>query len=360
MVSMVHGGLDVHKETIEAYLIGEETGEVVSEQLVNDRTKVLRAVRRWSKLGELRLCYEASGAGFVLKRWLEAVGVHCDVVAPSLIPKAPGNRVKTDRRDARQLALLYRAGMLTPVRVPDREEEDARSLMRLREDLTQDCVRLKNRIGKYLLILGHIYRGTSFTLKHRRWIDELPLEPLQRVVLDSYLVQLDHQVEQQRDLDGRIEQLASSERYRVGVQRLMSLKGVGLYSAMVLLTEIGDAHRFSSPVKLMSYFGLVPRESSSGERRCTGSITKAGNNHARWILVEAAWHQVSKPGRSLRVCKHWQTQPAPVVSIGKKAEKRLHHKFWSIAMRKDRKTAATAVAREMVGFVWALLTLEVA
>lgn len=360
MVSMVYGGLDVHKESITACLVCQDTGEVVSEQLVHDRGKLLRAVRRWSKLGELRLCYEASGAGFVLKRWLDAVGVHCDVIAPSLIPKAPGDRVKTDRRDARQLALLYRAGLLTPVRVPDQEEENARSLVRLREDLTKDCVRLKNRIGKYLRLLGHSYHGASFTLKHRRWIDDLPVEPVQRVIIQSYLAQLDHLLEQQREIDGRIEQLASSERYRVGVQRLMSLKGIGRYSAMVLLTEIGDARRFSTPVPLMSYFGLVPRESSSGERRRTGSITKAGNHHVRWILVEAAWHQMGKTGASVRLRKHWQSQPAAVVAIGKKAEKRLHHKFWTVAMRKDRKTAVTAVAREMAGFVWALLTLEVA
>ena len=360
-MSIVYGGLDVHKETITAYLVCTDTGEIVAQQLAHERNTIVRAVRRWSKLGELRLCYEASGTGFVLQRWLAAVGVHCDVIAPSLIPRAPGDRVKTDRRDAQKLAHLYRAGLLTPVRIPQQEEEHARSLVRLREDLTHDSVRLKNRVVKHLRTLGHIYRaGENWTQKYRRWVADLPLEPLPRVVIDTYLAQLDQVVAQQQEIDRRIGELSQTDRYRVGVQRLLSLKGIGVYTAMVLLTEIGDARRFGHPAHLMSYVGLVPRESSSGDRRRTGAITRAGNSHARWILVEAGWHQMPKPGQSKRLQRHWKTQPAVVVTLAKKAEKRLHHKFWTVAMRKDRKTAVTAVAREMAGFVWSMLTLEVA
>ena len=197
--SIVYGGLDVHKDSITACLICTDTGEIVSEEVVHDHTKIVRAIRRWSKLGELRLCYEASGAGFVLKRWLDAEKVHCDVIAPSLIPKAPGNRVKKDRRDARQLAQLYRADLLTLVRVPDQDEENARSLVRLRENLTGDGVRLKNRIGTYLRTLGQVYReGENWTQKYRRWLETLPLETMQQMVLQSYLAQLDHVIAQQQ------------------------------------------------------------------------------------------------------------------------------------------------------------------
>lgn len=362
MSSIVYGGMDVHKKSIVVYLICPETGEVLSEEVLNDRERLLRAVRRWSKLGELRLCYEASGAGFVIKRWLDAVSVHCEVIAPSLIPKAPGDHVKTDKRDAKQLAMFYRAGLLRAVRVPTHEEETVRSLVRLREDFTCDMTRTKNRILKYLAILGYCYTEgkKNWTQKHRDWLRGLSLEPIQRLIVDTHLEELDGLVSRRAELDRRIEEISQTAPYKEKVQRLMSLRGIGLYSAMVLITEIGDACRFGKAPQLMSYFGLVPREDSSGDRRRTGRITKAGSSRARWILTEAAWNQQSKPGGCERLKKHWKSQPAEVVAIGKKAEKRLHEKYWKVLSRKDRKTAVTAVAREMVGFVWAILTVEVA
>ena len=359
MSSIVYGGLDVHKDSIAACLIASDTGEIVSEQLPNDQTKFIRAVRRWAKLGELRLCYEASGAGFVIKRWLESIAVHCDVIAPSLIPKAPGDRVKTDKRDARKLAALYAAGILQPVRVPNQEEETVRALVRLHEELTRDLTRAKNRALKYLATMGHYYHdGDNWTQKHRTWLKSLRLEPIQGLVLQTHLDELDNLVGQLQGVDRKIEEIAHTERYWGSVQRLLSLKGLGLYSAMVLLTEIGDARRFPDAPHLMGYVGLVPREASSGDRRYRGKITKAGSSRVRWVLGEAAWSQMAKPGHCERLKRHWQSQPAEVVAIGKKAEKRLHDKFWKIALRKDRKTAATAVAREMTGFIWALLTLQ--
>lgn len=361
MSSIVYGGLDVHKKSISAYLICTETGEIVSEEVPNEQERLLRAVHRWSKLGELRLCYEASGAGFVIKRWLDAAGVHCEVIAPSLIPKAPGDRVKTDKRDARKLAALYRAGLLRPVRVPDHEEETVRGLVRLREDMTRDMTRTKNRILKYLATLGFYYtEGKNWTQKHRAWLRGLSLDPVQRLIVDTHLEELDALDSRRQGIDRRIEEIAQSEPYRQKVQRLTSLRGIGLYSAMVLITEIGDARRFAKAPQLMSYFGLVPREDSSADSRRTGGITKAGSSRGRWILTQAAWNQMSRPGSCERLRKHWRSQPAAVVAIAKKAEKRLHDKFWKVLSRKDRKTAVTAVAREMVGFVWAILTLEVA
>lgn len=357
-MTIIYGGLDVHKGSISACLLDTRTGEVISQEVANDQQHVLRAARRWASLGELRLCYEASGAGFVLQRWLAGVGVPCEVIAPSLVPKAPGDRVKTDKRDARKLATLYRAGLLQPVRVPGEGEETVRALVRLRGQLTVDCTRSKNRIHKYLRTLGHIYPEKGhWTLKHRAWIGHLPLDGLQRLIVQTHLDDLDALLGRRSEVERRIEEIAACEPYRQGVGRLMSLRGIGTLTAMVLLTEIGDARRFAAAPQLMAYLGLVPRESSSGQSRHTGPITKAGNHHARRVLVEAAWNQTSKPGHCQRLRQHWQHQPPAVVEIAKKAERRLHDKFWKVAIRKESKTAAVAVAREMVGFVWALLTL---
>ncbi len=352
--------MDVHQKAISVHLMCRETGEIHTEELANDRAKVLKGVKRWQgKLGELRLCYEASSAGFVLKRWLDELGVSCEVIAPSMIPRAPGDRVKTDRRDARKLATLYQAGVLEAVRVPSPEEETVRALVRLRDELTRDMTRAKNRVLKYLGTLGYLYTETkNWTQRHRDWLHGLALEPIQRLVLETHLEQLDALAQQRSRLDQRIEEIAHGEAYWGQVQRLMSLKGIGLYSAMLILTELGDARRFPSAPHVMSYVGLVPREDSTGESRRRGPITKAGNSRLRWVLTEAAWNQTRRVGSCSRLKKHWQSQPTEVVAIAKKAERRLHDKFWKVANRKDRKTAVVAVAREMAGFIWALLTLE--
>jgi transposase len=226
--------------------------------------------------------------------------------------------------------------------------------------LTTDLTREKNRVGKYLRSLGQVYpEKTTWNEKHRAWIASLPLGVLERLVVDTHLDTLDSLKSQRAQLERKLDEIARTEDYWPRVQRLMSLRGIGLYSAMVLLTEIGDAKRFGSPTQLMSYFGLVPREASSGEQQRRGSITKTGNSRARWILGEAAWNARYQTGKSRRLRKHWESQPAAVVEIAKKAERRLHDKYWKIAVRKDPRIAATAVAREMVGFVWKLLTLEV-
>ena len=358
-MSIIYGGLDVHKSSISVCLLHSGTGEIISQQLPNDQQHVLRAARGWAKLGEARLCYEASGAGFVLQRWLQAAGLQCEVIAPSLVPKAPGDRVKTDKRDARKLATLYRAGLLQAVRVPGVAEETVRAVVRLRGQLTVDGTRVKNRLHKYLRTLGHIYPEKGYwTVKHRAWIAHLPLDALQGLIVRTHLDELDTLLGQRTAVERRIEELACAEPYRQGVGRLLSLRGIGLLTAMVLLTEIGDARRFAGAPQLMAYLGLVPRKSSSGESRHTGPITKAGNHHVRRVLVEAAWNQMSQPGRCVRLRQHWQQQPPEVVAIAKKAQRRLHDKFWKVTLRKDSKTAAVAVARELVGFVWALLTLE--
>ena len=354
MSSIVYGALDVHKESLVAELLKPETGERISDQLPNDRQRLVRAAQRWSKLGELRLCYEAGSAGYVIQRWLSEAGFHCEVIAPSLVPKAPGERVKTDRRDARNLVKLYAAGLLRPVHIPSPEDEAVRALVRLRQDLTRDMTRAKNRIIKYLATLGYHYReGKTWTQKHRVWLRALPLDVVQELILRTHLEQLDALLEQRQAISLKIEEIASSEAYREKVGRLMCLRSVDVQSAMGLLMEVIDPHRFATAPQLMSFFGLVPKEHSSGDSHQRGGITKTGRSRARWILGQAAWNQRTKPGNCQRLKKHWKTQPEAIVRIAKKAERRLYDKFWKIALRKDRKTAVTAVAREMAGFVWA-------
>jgi transposase len=361
MSSIIYGGLDVHKEFITAYLMDPGTGEVYIEQVVNDRAKVLKAVESWGKLGELQLCYEAGGCGYVLHRWLAREGVHCDVIAPSLIPKAGGDKVKTDRRDARQLARFYAAGMLRSVRVPDEEQEAVRALVRQREELTADVVRQKNRIIKYLRTLGQVYTGgNNWTKTHRRWLKGVEIACLPREILDNHLQQLASTEELRQRVSERIEEISQTEPYRELVERLKCLRGVKTQTAMILVTEIGDIQRFGKAGELMSYFGLVGRENSSGGKRKTGSITKCGSGRVRRALTEAAWQQRRKENVSDRLKKQWSSQPEEVVEIARKAQKRLHRKYMKVSEKHDHRVAVTAVAREMTGFVWAILRAEAA
>ncbi|GAB4506467.1 MAG: IS110 family transposase [Anaerolineales bacterium] len=361
MSIVYYGGLDVHQKTIVAFFFCPETGDCWEEGVPNDRVHLLRAVSRWRRRGELRVCYEASGAGFVLKRWLDEVDVPCDVVASAFIPRGPGDRVKTDRRDARNLAQLYAAGLLRTVRVPSEEEETVRALVRHRDDLTRDMTRMKNRILKFLGLLGLRYtEGKNWTKRHRQWLHDLHLGTLQGIVLQDHLANLEELERQRAEVDRKIAEIAEMPPYREPVQRLMCLRGIALYSAMAIVTELGDATRFRGASAVMSYLGLVPREHSSGDRRRNGGITKVGNRRGRWVLIEAARNQSRPPARNARLQKQRKTQPEAVVALAVKAEERLHRKFWKIAVRKDRNTAAVAVAREMAGFVWALMTMEVA
>jgi len=357
MCSIAYGGLDVHKDRISACLIHSGTGEMFTDQVPNEQVEVVRAVKQWSKLGELRLCYEAGACGYVLYRWLEKVGIDCEVIAPSLIPRAPGDRVKTDRRDARQLARLYAAGLLKAVRKPSEEEEAVRAVVRLREQLTTDVVRQKNRVVKYLRAQGVVYRGgKAWTKRYWAWVRGVELPEKGRYIVDTLLEELEKQQALQARVGGRIEEIAKTEPYAGMVERLKCLRGIGTITAMVVVSEAGDMQRFGHAGQLMSYFGLVPREHSSGSQRKTGGITKSGSARVRGVMIEAGWHQrwpTDKVPKRLK--KQWESQSKEVVAIAQKARERLNRTFRRIAVRRNPQIAVTAVAREMTGFVWAIL-----
>ena len=352
-------GLDVHVESITAAILEGDSRDAEVVKLSGDLHKVRRLFRRLSQKGPIRSCYEASGAGFVLHRRLKQDGFHCEVIAPSLIPRKPGDRRKCDRLDAVMLVKLYRSGHLTPVHVPTEWQEAVRRLIRLRDAYQWQCKSTKHRIYGILKAHGYIYRAgkSLWTKKHKEWLAKLRRElegPLQTVLI-AELEHLEYLEMQRSALDADIDRYAQQPPYRGMVEALCCLRGVKTLTAMVLLSEIGDINRFLSPRMLMAYFGLVPTERSSGERERKGPITKAGNSHARRILVEAAWNNRHLAGADLILNRRRQGQSPEVVAIAVKAQHRLSRKFRRLDQKKHRNVAITAVARELCGFIWAIM-----
>jgi len=360
MKSIAHVGMDVHKESISVYALPEQGNEAIFEQrVVNDSLRVKKLFSKWSRSYDLRCCYEASGAGYVVQRWLSQIGVSCEVVAPSLIPRRPGDRIKTDRRDARKLARLYRAGELTPIRVPSEEDESLRSLVRCRETFAREARQSQQYILKFLRLRGIVWDGKSnWTKKHWEWLERLEFEGYDEIVWREYLNLAYYKLSRLSDLDTEIEKAAFSDGLKEQVSLLRCLRGIDTHSAMVILTEIGDFRRFSTPGQLMSYVGLVPSENSSGDIERRGRITKCGNARCRRVLVESAWKYAARPalGRALKLRQ--SGQPVEVIRQSWNAQHRLYKKFHSVAHRKERCKAAVAVARELVGFIWAIMTQQ--
>jgi transposase len=358
MKSIAYVGMDVHKGSISVCVLpklGEEA--IVERRIENDYVKVRKFFSKWSRDHELRCCYEASGAGYVLHRWLTGIGISCEVVAPSLIPRRPGERIKNDRRDARKLARLYRAGELTPIRVPSEEDESLRSLVRCRETFAKEARQSQQYILKFLRLRGMIWHGKSnWTQEHWRWLERLHFEGHDQSVWLEFLALLHYKLSRLKDLDKEIEKAAFSEGLRERVSALRCLRGIDTGSAMVIVTEIGDFRRFATPGQLMSYLGLVPSEDSSGELERRGRITKSGNSRCRRVLVEAAWKYAHKPTLSKALKARQTGQSAEVVRRSWDAQHRLYKKFHRVAHRKERCKAAVAVARELVGFIWAIMT----
>lgn len=358
MASIGYVGLDVHQATIRVAVLPEGSESFVDEVTIENRQEAVRkCVTRLSRHYQLRCCYEASGAGYVLHRWLGELGIPCSVIAPSKMPKRPGDRSKTDRRDARNLARWFRAGDLTEVHIPSEEEESVRSLVRCRETLGREVVKSKQYVLKLLCSRGLVYRaGSNWTQKHWQWLRGLQLGKHDQEVLDEYLALLEYKVGRLAALDRRLEELSDSEVYRDAVGKLGCLRGIAVHTAMTLVAETIDFRRFGSPRQLMAYWGLIPSEWSSGDHSRHGPITKSGNSRCRRVLIEAAWHYRHKPAVGLALRNRQSGQPAGVVAHSIKAQHRLHKKFWGIALRKEKQKAIVAVARELAGFIWAIMT----
>jgi transposase len=355
-------GLDVHKESISISVL-EEHGRLPRPciKMPNDPTKLRRMFGRLKKEGSIRACYEAGPCGYEIYRMLRSMGIDCEVIAPSLIPVRTGDRIKTDRRDAEKLARLLRAGELTPVRVPGEEEESVRDLVRCRNSMKEDIVRERHRLLKFLLRHGRRFTdGKHWTIRHWAWLHNQRFdEPAAQVVYDEYLSRLESSLERIKGLEQEIALVAKRSPYKMPVDRLRTLRGIDTLTAVTLVAEIGDFHRFRRPKELMAYLGMVPSERSSGGKQRRGSITKTGNSHARRVLVEAAWHYRHPPRQSRTMKQRWEGQPQEVVAHAYRAQVRLHRRFFRLICRgKPSQVAAVAVARELCGFVWALATMD--
>ena len=354
-------GMDVHKDSVMIAVLPEGVREPsLVKRLSHEPRKLRRLLDRLAREHEVLACYEASGAGYVLERSIRSWGYACEIVAPSLIPRRPGERRKHDRKDAEELARLYRAGELVTIRVPTEREERVRDLVRCRETLQRECLRSRHYILKFLARRGLVYReGQNWTGKHFAWLREIQrdgvLEAEDQVAFGEYLALLDYKLGRREELDRQIEALALEPAYKEAAGRLCCLKGISTHAAMVLLTEVGDFRRFERPGQFMAYVGLVPSEHSSGGSRRQGSITKAGNSRVRHVLVQAAWTYrfPPRPGGVLK--RRQEGQPPDAVAHSWKAQHRLHKVFQRLAGRKTSQIAAVAVARELAGFVWALM-----
>jgi len=290
--SITYVAMDTHKKEHKVALHYPGQEEIVRftvKNTVRDIAKIVKKVAREAP-GEIKFCYEAGVCGFTLKRRIEALGCKCAVIAPSLIPRKPGDRIKTDRRDALKLLTMFKAGLLTEVHAPDKQQEASRELTRCRQVAQENLKRVRHQLGKFLTRHGYVYTdGFHWTQKHFRWLRSLEFEQLLlRDVFDSYFTEMQHCLQRLASLDKEVEKLAESESYKEVVGFLRCFHGIDTLTAITVITEIFDFGRFSSPGELMSYLGLTSSEASSGQKERKGPITKTGNKRVRRLLVETS------------------------------------------------------------------------
>jgi transposase len=352
-------GLDVHKETIAVAVADAQGGEVrFYGEIANTPEEVAKLVRRLKKEGgTLSFCYEAGPCGYGLHRQLRELGQAFQVVAPSLIPRRPGDRVKTDRRDSLSLARLFRAGELTPVWVPDEVQEGLRDLIRAREDVKHLERMARQRLLAFLLRHGKTYPGKkNWTKAHFRWMETVKFDqPVQQIVFQEYVDIVQAMTRRVATFEAQIETAGEESVFAKQIEGYMALRGINRLTATTIVAEIGDLRRFPNAPQLMKYLGVVPSEHSSGATKSRGGITKTGNGHVRRLLVEAAWtyrHPARKTARLQRRAEH---TPEAVQTIAWETQKRLCARYWKLdAKGKLQVQTCTAIARELTGFIWAI------
>jgi transposase len=356
---ITHVALDDSKRTIVAGILRAGAQEPELRQFPNEPQYLRRFFERLLREAPVRACYEAGPSGYDLYRQVTGLKVACDVIAPALTPRKPGDRIKTDRRDAAKLVRLYRAGELTPIHVPDEAGEAVRDLLRCREDVQEDLLRWRHRCVKFLARHGRVYReGRHWTRRHWTWLRQQRFTcPVLARLHQEHVGAVEQLVARVADFDREVAALATTEPYREPVGWLRCFRGLDTLAAMSVLAELGDLHRFRHPRELMAYLGLVPSEASSGARERRGSITKTGNTHVRRLLVEAAWHYRHPPGLGAALARRSAGQPPAVRQQAWQAQLRLHRRYRQLVGHGKRPpVAVVAVARELVGFLWATLT----
>jgi len=354
-------GLDVHKDTI-SVAIAQESREAPRfyGKISNSPQAIHKLIKKVCPGDEVMLfCYEAGPCGYEVYRLLTAVGQDCLVVAPSLIPQKAGVRIKTDRRDALGLARLLRAGELTAVWVPDQEQEAMRDLTRAREDFKATERRARQRLSAFLLRHGQTYTSgkSKWTKTHRRWLESLKFErPIQQIVFQEYLDAIDQASQRVADMESQMQTSWPTWSLAGVVEGLMALRGLSLVAAMTVAAELGDITRFDSPRELMAYIGLVPSEHSSGGSRRQGAITKTGNGHVRRMLVESSWSYRFPARKTAHLQRRATATSDAIQAIAWKAQKRLCGRYRKMTQVQGKLpvVACTAIARELLGFIWAI------
>lgn len=358
-------GLDTHKEFSEVVAIKDnrEASHSTLGRIPSTRQAFIKLARRLQSqhpASTLHFVYEAGPCGFWIYRLLTSLGHVCYVVAPSLIPKRPGERIKTDKRDAIKLARLMRANELSPIYVPEADDEAVRDLSRARETACHDRKRAKHQIKSFLLRNFIAYKGSAnWGPKHRRWLAELVLpHPAQQIVLQEMIGTLNERTQRLNNLDNELAHISSQWRFYPVVKAIQAMRGVSLIVAMGLICELGDLTRFDHPSKLMAYIGLVPSEHTSSDKRRLGSITKMGNTRARRLLVEGAHSYRHQPKVSIEMEKRQEGLPQPIKDIAWQAQLRLCRRYQRLIYRgKHRNIVVVATAREMVAYLWEIIQL---
>jgi transposase len=351
--------LDDSKRKVVVAILRPGAGEPEQREMPKEPHLIRRLFQRLAREGAVKACYEAGVSGYDLHRQITGCGVECAVIAPALTPRRPGQRIKTDRRDAVKLVRLFRAGELTPIHIPDEAEEAVRDLLRCREDVRRDVLRWRHRLLKFLDRHGRLYvSGKNWSQRHWTWIRGQHFElPALRRTFEATLFALEQALARLAALDHEVAAVAETDPYRTPVGWLRCFRGIDTLSAMILIAEIVDFQRFRHPRELMAYLGLVPSEYSSGDSQRRGSITKTGNTHARRVLVEAAWHYRHRPTVAGALRHRTEGQPPGVISHAWRAQQRLHRRYRHLVGHGKRPpVAVVAVARELVGFLWAAMT----
>lgn len=355
-------GLDVHAKTIAIAIAeaGRDEPKFLSTT-VNDLTRLLKVLDRLGPRENLHCAYEAGPTGYGLQRELTKAGIHCDVIAPSKMPKASGDRVKTDRKDAIRLAHYLRSGDLVAIHVPDQACEAMRDLLRSREDAKRAQLRARHQLLKFLLRQGRRWPKSNWTKAHIEWIEQQSFEhPAQIRVLQEYLHAVNECTARIIRFDTLLAELVPDTEQAKLIGALQAFRGIQLLIAASVAFELGDVRRFKSPKKLMSYLGLTPSEDSSGDRVRRGAITKAGNSGLRRLLVEASWAYRHAPRESYRLKKRAEGVAPGVRRIAFDAQVRLHGRYRRLLARgKSKQVTLTAVARELSGFIWAAAHQEI-
>ncbi len=355
----IHLGLDVHKDTISVGILRPDQQVPDVERIAHDEPSIRRLVGRLGDPRRLRACYEAGPTGFELARLLHSMQVRCEVIAPSLIPRAPGDKVKTDKRDCRRLARLHRAGELVAIRIPTPAEEAVRDLCRTRADMVEDLTRARNRLGKFLLRHGRAWHGGSTgTHKYQAWLRSQRFEqPAMTQTFAHYLAVVEVRAAQLDAVEVDLASWCDQPPFAWQVARLAAYRGITRLGALTLAAEVADWRRFPTAGAFMGFCGLVPSEYSSGSHVYRGRLTQAGNAHLRGQLVESAWAYQHRPAVGVELGRRQHGLDPDVIARAWAAQQRLSGRFRTLAARKNTKSiVAAAIARELAGFLWAEMT----